>query len=301
MGFVDMTDRFRVLDRTVNTFLFALSMLPWSILICMGATFGRLAYTLASGPRKCAMANVAICFPGLNLPLRRQLVYRHFVIMGETIFAVLRLWWASPHEFKNRVRLSERAAYDNAVSTGRNIILLAPHFLGLEIGGLRVSLEAPCVSMYRPLDTVLANVILQRRRRFGIELWRNNGPLRALVQRIRSGKPFYYLPDLNPGQADAVFAPFFGVPTPTLTALARIARLTNAVVLPCFTRKLPGTGGFEVIIRPALVDFPTGDVRVDAASMNAAIEEGIRLIPDQYLWTYKRFKNITIDGKPVYQ
>ena len=287
--------------RIVNGVLFSLSLLPWSLLTFVGATLGRLAYVLARRPRRCAMINVSLCFPALSLRERRKLVFRHFVAMGETIFGGVRLWWAPASEIRQRIRYSERTSYDNAAREGRNIILLAPHFIGLEIGGLLISLDTPCVSMYRPFDTVLANVIQRRRERFGIALWRNDGPLRALVRSIQTGKPFYYLPDINPGDADAVDAPFFGIPTPTLTALARIARLTNAVVLPCFTRKLPGTGGFEVIIRPALANFPTGDPLVDATCMNAAIEEGIRLIPDQYLWTYKRFKNLTVNGVSVYR
>jgi lauroyl/myristoyl acyltransferase len=28
----------------------------------------------------------------------------------------------------------------------------------------------------------------------------------------------------------------------------------------------------------------------DAAQMNAAIEAGVREVPEQYMWTYKRFK-----------
>ena len=103
------------------------------------------------------------------------------------------------------------------------------------------------------------------------------------------------------GGAQAVSAPFFGVPTPTLTALARIARLADAVVLPCYTRKLPGVGGFEVTIGPALTPFPTDDALADAARMNAAIEEGVRMMPEQYLWTYKRFKRVRRDGRSPYE
>lgn len=286
----------RVLDHALQMVRF----IPWPVLSFGGAALGTLAYGLAWRPRRIAMTNARLCFPELTARARRKLVRRHFWTIGETALAVARLWWAPPAEIKRQVRIVERGPYDEALRAGRNIILLAPHFLGLEVGGLRVSLERPLVSMYRAPKTALAGALLYRRRRFGAVLWRNDAPLRSLIRSIREGKPFYYLPDLDPGQAGSVCAPFFGIPTPTLTALARIARLTNAVVLPCFTRKLPGTRGFEVMIRPALNPFPSDDPLADATLMNAAIEEGVRLMPEQYLWTYKRFKRVRIDGRSVY-
>lgn len=286
----------RFLDRLLQTARF----IPWPVLSWSGAALGTLAYALAVRPRRIAMINARLCFPELSLSARRRLVRRHFRAIGETALAIARLWWAPVAEMERHVHILERGPYDEALRAGRNIILLAPHFLGLEVGGLRVSLERPFVSMYRAPKTALAGALLYRRRRFGAVLWRNDAPLRSLIRTIRDGKPFYYLPDLDPGQAESVCAPFFGIPTPTLTALARIARLTDAVVLPCFTRKLPGAGYFELRIRPALNPFPTDDPLADATLMNAAIEEGIRTMPEQYLWTYKRFKRVRSDGRSVY-
>jgi len=128
------------------------------------------------------------------------------------------------------------------------------------------------------------------RLRFGGALFERDSHLKGMIRLIRSGYPFYYLPDQNPGEADHVFAPFFGVPTATLTALSRIARLADAVVIPCFTRLLPKGDGYEIIFHAPLENFPSKDSLADAAQMNAAIEAGVREMPEQYMWTYKRFK-----------
>lgn len=296
-----MTDGSRPSERVVDALLRALAALPWSWLSVFGAGLGALTYVVAARPRHIARVNIGLCFPELSAHARERLVRRHFVAIGRNALATARLWWASDEEFRQRVRIVERASYDDALAQGRNIIFLAPHFLGLEIGGLRVSSERPCISMYRAPTGVLAHVLLRRRSRFGGVLWRHDAPLRSLVREVRNHKPFYYLPDLDPGGAQAVSAPFFGIPTPTLTALARMARLADAVVLPCYTRKLPGAGGFEVTIGPALTPFPTDDALADATRMNAAIEEGVRMMPDQYLWTYKRFKRVRRDGRSPYE
>ena len=43
------------------------------------------------------------------------------------------------------------------------------------------------------------------------------------VSAVRSGRPLYYLPDQDAGRRHSVFAPFFGIPAATFTALARLA------------------------------------------------------------------------------
>ncbi len=277
-----------------------LAALPWPLLTMIGTGLGALAYVLAVRPRHIARVNIGLCFPKLPAAARERLVRRHFLALGQNAFATLRVWWASEDELRRRVRVVDRGSYDEALAGGRNIILLAPHFLALEVGGLWASSLGHCISMYRAPASVLEHALLSRRTRFGATLWRHDAPLRSLIRSIRQRTPFYYLPDLDPGDAEAVAAPFFGIPTPTLTALARIARLTDAVVLPCYTRKLPGAGGYEVEIRAPLAPFPTDDPLADAARMNAAIEEGIRLMPEQYLWTYKRFKRVRREGGSLY-
>ena len=89
---------------------------------------------------------------------------------------------------------------------------------------------------------------------------------------------------------DYVFVPFMGVPAATFTAPSRIARLTNAVVLPCYSRQLPFGGGFEFVIMPPMENFPTDDVVADARTINVEMEKIIEAMPEQYLWSYRRFK-----------
>ena len=89
---------------------------------------------------------------------------------------------------------------------------------------------------------------------------------------------------------DVVFVPFFGVPTATITGLARLARLAGAAVVPCPTRMLPGGEGYVVEIGEPWPDYPTGDVEADTARINAWIESVVRTMPEQYYWVHRRFK-----------
>lgn len=266
----------------------AAARLPWRFLAAGGAALGEVAYWLAPRARRVGHINLRLCFPELTPLARRRLLRAHFRALGGSSFTLPLAWWGAPERLKRLVRVRDRAQYDAFTAAGRAVILLAPHFVALDIGGMRLSLERPIVSMYRaPKWQPLARAFAQRERANAV-LFERNGPLKRLITLIRKGRPFYYLPDQDPGGAPHVFAPFFNVPTATLTALARMAQMTGAAVIPCATALTQA--GAEVRLWPALAGFPSGDAAADAAHMNRAIETMVRAYPAQYLWIYKRFK-----------
>ena len=91
------------------------------------------------------------------------------------------------------------------------------------------------------------------------------------------------------GIRDAIFSPFFGVPTATITgaAAAREAHRRRACV-PVVTRQVGD--GYVARFYPAWENYPTGDLEADVRRMNAFIEERVREMPEQYFWAHKRFK-----------
>ena len=97
-----------------------------------------------------------------------------------------------------------------------------------------------------------------------------------------------------------MFAPFFGIPTATLPGLSRVAAVTHAVVLPCFTRQLPWGQGYEVFLKPPLENFPTEDFESDTIRMNRIIEDAVREMPEQYFWSHRRFKTRPEGEEPFY-
>jgi KDO2-lipid IV(A) lauroyltransferase len=110
---------------------------------------------------------------------------------------------------------------------------------------------------------------------------------------VKRGLPFYYPPDLDFGRKDAIFVELFGTPAATITGLARIARVTGAVVVPCITQQINHTqdnNGYVTRFYPAWTHFPSDDIAADTRRMNAFLEERIREMPEQYFWVHKRFK-----------
>ena len=278
------------MTRLALALMWLLHFLPLSWQAPLGVLFGRLLFAFAGERRHIALTNLRLCLPQLTEAERLNLAKRHFEVFGRSFLERGLLWWASPARLRRLVRI-EGLEHLAAVE-GRPVILLVPHFVGLDIGGTRVMLEFDIVSIYANQKNLLFNAaLLKGRSRFGGStlLSRQEGTRKA-IKAMRAGKPFYYLPDMDYGERDTIFVPFFGVPAATITGLSRLARLCDAAVLPVITRMLPRGQGYCVSIGPAWQDFPGPSIETDTRRMNAYIEGEIMAMPEQYFWLHKRFK-----------
>lgn len=282
----------RLISLLAVALLWLAHFLPLTILAPLGERLGLLLHRFGKSRRRVAEINIDLCFPELPQKDRQQLVKNHFRLLGRSMLERGILWWGSRQRINRLVHVIGEEKIHAERAAGRPVILLAPHFLGLDAGGVAITMRFDIVSIYSTqTNPVFNRVLLAGRSRFGDQLLlsREDG-VRSTVKAMKAGRPFYYLPDLNPRRRDAVFVPFFGIPTATITGLPRLAKAAGAVVLPCITRMLPGNAGYEVSIGDAWDAFPGTDPVADAARMNAWIESEIRNMPSQYYWVHRRFK-----------
>jgi KDO2-lipid IV(A) lauroyltransferase len=267
------------------------SLLPMRATWLIGSVLGELLHLLAASRRHIVRVNIARCFPELSRSESRALARAHFRALARSLLDIGIAWWGSPQRLKRCVHWRGREHYERAVAQGRHVILLVPHFVGIEIGGVRLSIDLPIIDIFRHPDNELLRVVAERgRARFQARLIEHIRGLTSVVKQVNAGYPLYYLPDQDPGLRSSSFVPFFGIQTATFNVLGRLADMTTSVVIPCVTRQLPRGAGYEIIFAPPLVDFPTGDTSADTTRMNQAIEAAVRAQPEQYFWVHRRFK-----------
>jgi Kdo2-lipid IVA lauroyltransferase/acyltransferase len=279
-------------NRIVVGLMWLLHWLPLSLQATVGSALGNLLYLLIVPRRRVVLTNLRLCFPQLGERERRALARQNFRIVTRSFLERGLLWWASEARLKRLIRTEGFEHLRAAREAGKPVILLAPHFVGLDAGGIGVAFDFKVVSMYsHQRSKVLDKMLLKGRGRFNAPLLlsRQDG-VRATVKAMKSGLPLYYLPDLDFGPRDAVFVPFFDIPAATITGVSRLARLAGAVVIPIITEILPGGGGYVVRIEAPWPDYPTDDATADTRHMNAWLEERVRKLPAQYYWVHRRFK-----------
>ena len=268
-------------------------LLPAGALGWLGEELGATLYFVAKARVRVGLTNLRLCFPELDEAGRHSLLRAHFRALGRATLQETVSWWGSRDEVEG---LTQLEGLEHLVPhKGKPLIWLAPHFVGLNVGGVRITAAyAPIVSLYASIkNPLIENLMLHARTRFcgeggASEMYSRQDGIKPVLRAIKKGLPFYYLPDMDYGPRDAIFVPFFGIPAATITGVSRIARATGAVVVPCITRQ--EGGAYVTRFYPAWEHFPTEDIAADTARMNAFIEARIRETPAQYFWLHKRFK-----------
>ncbi|WP_322402171.1 lysophospholipid acyltransferase family protein [Massilia luteola] len=269
--------------------LWLLHFLPLPVLGRIGNTIGWLMYYAIPKRRKIALINLRLCMPERSEAERVDIAKRHFMAYSRSILERSLIWWAPLERVHGLIDIVP--AVPKARLETEPVILFCPHFVCLDVAGV-ASRVVPLSSMYAPQKNKAFDDLLRYgRERYGpVRLFTRTDGIKPIIRALRENMPYFMLPDMDFGEKDAAFVPFFGVPAATLTALGRLAGATGAKVIPVVATFLPNYKGYRVEFYPAWDDFPGDDIIAATRRMNAFIEDRVREHPAEYFWTHKRFK-----------
>jgi KDO2-lipid IV(A) lauroyltransferase len=272
--------------------LWLLHLLPLGFQAAIGSGVGRLLYALARSRRGIALRNLELCFPEKSAAEREAIAREHFRWLARSLLERGLLWWAPRERLLKLIHVEGDVTL--AERSDRPVMWLVPHFLALDVAGSSVLLfqKRKGISIYQAQSNPVMDAVIRKGRlRLGnAEIFPRDDSAKALFRAIRKGDAFFNLPDMDFGERDAAFVPFFGVPAATLLAPSRMARALGMVVQPVIAEMLPGGQGYRVRFGEPFTHFPSDDPVADTAAMNRWIEDEIRKNPAQYLWVHKRFK-----------
>lgn len=275
-------------------------LLPYPAILWLGRRLGGMLRVMVPFRRKVANTNLALCFPERDERQRRVLLKRIFESLGCSLLEMALCWWATDNKLAPLSRITGLENLHQALDAKKGVILLTGHFSAFEIAGRLLVRQLPMCVTYREFRNPVFHhcMVRARQRRFARAIHRYD--TRALLQALQDNHIVWYAPDQDPGSKHSVFAPFFGIPAATLSTTSRLARITDAQVVPFSVRRLAANRGYELTIDPPLTDFPTGDPQADAITINLLLENRIRTMPDQYYWVHRRFKTRPGDGNGFY-
>lgn len=277
-----------------------LVLLPFPVLVPLGAMLGRIFRRLPLRFVRTARRNIELCLPELCPREREQLIDQHFVALGIALLETAMCWWWPAERINRLVQVEGAEHLHAALERGNGVILLTAHFTSLEMGGRVMASLAPLNILYRPTkNEVLARFLARCRTAHGGRAIASDD-IRSLITALRNNQCAWYAPDQSYRKKGAEMVPLFGIPAATNTSTSRLARITGAVVLPFFCERLPGTQGFKVVIHAPLKDFPSESAAADTERFNRLIEAQVRAAPEQYLWIHRRFKGLTPDYPDYY-
>lgn len=263
-----------------------LSRLPLRWLHAIGRLLGRLVYALPGRYRQRLRANAKQAgYPAAAFARAAA---------GEAGATMLELaWiWYRPAESLARVVPNNLHVVEAAHREGRPILFLTPHLGGFEISARYVAQLKPITVLYRPPKQASLSTLVEASRAsstLSTAPTSMNG-VRQLVRTLRNGGQVGILPDQVPGEGEGSWGPFFGRPAYTMTLPARLARHPDTLVVGAACIRLPGGQGWTLHLEPVTEAIPQTP-EDQAAWINRIMERLIRLSPQQYLWSYNRYKN----------
>lgn len=264
--------------------------LPWRVRLGLGRALGRVLQRVMTRRRHIAEANLAYCFSGISEARRRQLLRGQFRELGIAVLETAAAWTLPGDRLDPLLRIRGLENVATALQRGRGALLVTAHLTSMEMS---MQLVARCQVAYaiyrRNKNPILDRIIHAGRSRHGARLF-DREDMRTLLRALRENQVVWFSPDQDHGLTQGAFVEFFHRPAATVTTVARIAARTGAAVLPLVYRRLPGSGGYDVEVLPALEDFPGDDLVTATRRLNRIMEHQIILAPDQYLWVHRRFK-----------
>ena len=213
---------------------------------------------------------------------------------GKGVTELIAVWFGRDEEVARLVVECERwSIVEAARARGDGIIFLTPHLGCFEVSALYAAQRMPLTVLYRPPKKrwIEPLMVAGRSRWQAAVAPANLRGVRRLYKALARGEAVGLLPDQAPGMGEGVWADFFGRPAYTMTLVRRLQQASGAAVIMAFAERLTAGRGYRLHLEALAAN------QLDETALNRAVEAQVRRCPEQYLWSYNRYK-IPAGAKP---
>jgi KDO2-lipid IV(A) lauroyltransferase len=269
--------------------------LPLSWFHRAGAVLGWLVYACSAKYAERLRGNLfasGVCSGDAQC---QALLRRAIAETGKGMLELIPVWFGADEKVARLAVACEGwEAVEAARARGKGIIIVTPHLGCFEMVSLYFVQRLPMTVMYRqPRVAWLEPFMVAGRSRWQATVAPANlRGVRMFYRTLQQKGTVGLLPDQTPGAGEGVWADFFGRPAYTMTLPGRLQRATGAAVIMVFAERLPRGRGYHLHFE----ELPTE--QLDEAALNRAIEAQVRRRPEQYLWSYYRYKARAGAGAP---
>lgn len=264
-----------------------IAALPLTIVQVIGATLGFLAYIGSKQYRALFRPQYETVIKARNLPFKLWAAVRASGMLFSDS-----LWiWRNPQKALALVEVQNWDLVQAAINEGHGLVMLTPHLGGFEIIPRVLAQHFPATILYRPSRQAWLNEVVEEGRAYPNMHFvpTNLNGVRQMTRALTRGEAIGILPDQVPSGGEGVWVPFFGRPAYTTPLPARLANRNNTpVVMFTAKRKDLGQGWLMQATRLSRL---SEDATIGAAELNVAIENAVLVAPEQFIWSYNRYKH----------
>ena len=272
-----------ILKFTLN----AIAALPLAALQIIGAIMGTLVYVGSKQYRSLFRPQYE------NVVSTRKLPFKLWAaIRASGMLFLDSLWiWRNPEKALKLVEVEDWDLVESAISEGHGLVMLTPHLGGFEIIPRVLAQHFPATILYRPSRQEWLNEVVEEGRAYPNMHFvpTNLNGVRQMSRALTRGEAIGILPDQVPSGGEGVWVPFFERPAYTTPLPARLANRNNTPIV-MFTAKRKGIGKGWLMQATRLTPL-SEDTYIAATQINVAIENAVLVAPEQFIWSYNRYKH----------
>lgn len=274
---------------------FFLSLLPRWVFLRAGSGLGCLL--LWAGFRtKIAEDNISLAFPDFSPHERAELLNKNYAHMGIVFLEFLRSFYRFQDFIRKYVHFVNPELIREAGQDGKGILVMTAHVGNWEAlcGGGSVIEGLKILMVTKKLKPEWFHRCVEiTRELMGIKMAVEPQTMRLVKRALQKGDLVGFVMDQYAGAPVGARIAFFGVPTGSHTALAKLSMRYNRRVLPAIAVR-DANGNYTIRFDPALPILQGATVEESVLLNTRAqvehTEKWVREFPEQWLWVHKRWK-----------
>jgi KDO2-lipid IV(A) lauroyltransferase len=261
--------------------------LPLSWLQAIGSFLGLLTFHFSKNDRKYIMENTEYAEKAYSVKLDPIACAKSAGMMLTDS-----LWiWQNPSQALKLTEIMNWDIVENAVAEGKGLLMLTPHLGAFEMIPRVLAEHFNATIIFKPAKQAWLNSLIEKGRahpRMNFVPANLQG-VRQIARALQKGEAVGILPDQVPSGGEGVWAPFFGKYAYTTVLPAKLANKNGVPTIIFSAIRKPSGKGW--IVYPARISSTFSSDSVTAATqLNVELEKVIMKHPEQYLWSYNRYK-----------
>ena len=267
-----------------------------NIVQILGKFLGVIFYTIDFRHRRVTIRNLSFAYPDWSEERIKSVSRKVFMHIGVTFLEIFQMGFLDREKTLQKVMIKNNHYMDAAIKKNNPVIMISAHIGNWEMAHVFTSayLNTPIVLVARALDNkILDNWINKIRTKFGNQVWHKKGALSKLARSLRDGNIVGMLIDQETRDNVSVQINFFNRVANATPAAALLARRYDATVLPVFCIRGANNKLILDVQKPVEIIHTkdrNNDIKINTQRMTNAVEQIIRIYPDQWFWVHKRWK-----------
>jgi len=280
-----------------------LTWLPLRTGVRLGGFFGKIVYYIIPRGRRPALKHLRIAFAGRKSEKEIKAIAKEvFVNVGRNGFEWINYKKLTKKWMDKHIHALGRENIDRVHKDGRSVIFLISHFGNWELMGFylaKTGYAGPSIAR-RVYMKSFDKLMVKMRNDMGVGVVYRDELPKEILRTLRNNGFVGILIDQDVRDVDGVFVDFFGKPAWTATGAVKLAKKTNAAVIPVFLVR-ENLDNFTFIAGKEIKLDSTGseekDIFTNTQKLTKTIESYIEEYPDHWMWMHRRWRTKPEDIK----